>query len=200
MSGISQPIGYCTSRSAIMSQWSSFAVVPYCKRSVMRFLRENSDHEARVTRVWSGVRDSHRGVRHRIDRTGAGGAFARAGITSRHRKCIAHDRLDDEAIGRRCQSVTNAEVHVKDAELEIGHGEQSVLLFGKFCKIPDLAKVGVIFESREQIRSELACHARRRRKVRLAIFPEADVHDRVDDEFVVRIANADDGPYLQPKP
>src|ERR1019366_7127736 len=192
MSGISQPIGYCTSRSAIMSQWSSFAVVPYCKRSVMRFLREGSDREARVTRVSSGVRDSRRGVRHRIDRTGAGGAFARGGITSRHRKCIAHDRLDDETIGRRCQSVTNAEVHVKDAELEIGHGEQSVLLIGKLRKVPDLAKVGIIFEPDEQIGAELSCEACCRSKVRLAIFSEADIHDRVDDELVVRIADTDD--------
>src|ERR1700687_936829 len=38
MSGISQPIEYCTTRSATTSQWNTFAVVPYCKRSVMRFL------------------------------------------------------------------------------------------------------------------------------------------------------------------
>ena len=35
-SGISQPIGYCTNKSATISQWNTFAVVPYCKRSVMR--------------------------------------------------------------------------------------------------------------------------------------------------------------------
>jgi len=31
------------------------------------------------------------------------------------------------------------------------------------------------------------------------ILPNADVHDRVDDEFVVRIADTDDGPYLESK-
>src|SRR6266567_2451530 len=36
-SGSNQPIGYCTTRSATMSQWNIFAVVPYCKCLVMRF-------------------------------------------------------------------------------------------------------------------------------------------------------------------
>src|ERR1017187_1277034 len=144
--------------SATMSQWNSFAVVPYCKRSVMRFLGEGGRVSSRRVRTAkrvcakgdsSGLRQSHGGVRHRIDRTGAGGAFARAGIASRHRKCIAHDRLDDETIGGRRQSKTQAEVYAEVAEFEIRDGEQGVLLIGKLRKVSDLAKVGVIFEPDE---------------------------------------------------
>ncbi len=76
----------------------------------------------------------------------------------------------------------------------------SVLLIGKLGEVSDLAEVGVIFQPDEQIRPELARQAGRGRKVRLAIFSEADVHDRVDDEFVVRVTHADDRPDLQPKP
>src|SRR5260370_30296724 len=209
MSGISQPIEYCTSRSATMSQWNTFAVVPYCKRAVMRFLngvgRVSSNRKAGVTHenlthehcgVSSGLSESRGSVRHRID----GSAFALGGIGSRDRKRVPPDGLDDESVGRRRHSVANAEVHVKDAELEIGNGEQGVLLIRKLWEGPDLAKVGVIFEPYEQIRAELSRDARRGREIRLAEFSEPDVHDRVDDELVVRVTDPDDGPYLHGKP
>src|ERR1700722_16571197 len=106
MSGISQPIGYCTSRSATTSQCNTFAVVPYCKRSVMRFpkgleefLREGRESRSRsITCADSlGLRESHGGVRHRIDRPRSRGAFG-AGTASRYRKRVSPNRLDDEAI------------------------------------------------------------------------------------------------------
>src|ERR1035438_8655981 len=152
MSGISQPIRYCTTSSATTSQWNTFAVVPYCKRSVMislwaRIIRQPDNDQAdacfipgpdrnfyynpvrgkrtqRVRLVTSGLKGSRGGVRHRVDRPGKGGAIAAGRTAAGDRKCISHNGLDDPAIGRRRQSVTNTEVHVKDAELEIGHGEQ----------------------------------------------------------------------------
>src|SRR5664279_1408134 len=138
-------------------------------------------------------------MRHWIDRPGGAGC-ACGGIASGYRKRVPPNRLDDEAIGRRRQSVTNAKVHVKDAELEIRHGEQGVLLICELCKASDFAKIGIIFESYKQIMTEISRHAGCRRKVRLTIFSEADVHDRVDDEFVVRVTNPDNRPYLQTKP
>src|SRR5664279_6347644 len=89
-------------------------------------------------------------MRHWIDRPGGAGC-ACGGIASGYRKRVPPNRLDDEAIGRRRQSVTNAKVHVKDAELEIRHGEQGVLLICELCKASDFAKIGIIFESYKQI-------------------------------------------------
>src|ERR1700682_2183824 len=209
MSGINQPIRYCTNRSATMSQWNTFAVVPYCKRSVMRFLKALAGLFERVRpkagvigkalRRSSGLGEPRGGVRHRIDRSGGVGAVAGAGITPRNWKRVPHDGLDDPAVGGRRQSVTHAEVDAKVAELEIRHGEQRVLLIGRLCEVPDLAEVGIIFEPYEEIRPQPACNARRGRKIRLAVFAETDVHDRVDDEFVVRVTDTDDGPYLHGK-
>src|SRR6266851_853731 len=145
MSGINQPIGYCTSRSDTTSQWNTFAVVPYCKRSVMRVLKRVGRlfrvglkaQIGRTRQTWcvkhravsSGLGQARGGARHRIDRPGSAGAFAPT-IAFGYREFVSHDRLDDEAIGPRRQPVTNTEVHVKDAELEIRHGEQGVLLIG----------------------------------------------------------------------
>jgi hypothetical protein len=85
-------------------------------------------------------------VRHRIDGS-AGAAFARVGFASGDRKRISQDRLDDSAIGPGRQSVTDAEVHIQDAEFEVGNQEQGVLLIGKLGEVPDLAEVRVIFET-----------------------------------------------------
>src|ERR1700675_717799 len=37
MSGISQPMRYCVTRSATIVQWKIFAAVPYCNRGVIVF-------------------------------------------------------------------------------------------------------------------------------------------------------------------
>src|SRR4030081_2250932 len=139
-------------------------------------------------------------MRHRVDGPGSVRAFARAGMSPGARKRLSHDRLDAPAIGRRRQSVTNAKIHAEDTELEIRHREQGVLLIGKVCKVPDLAKISIIFETYEQIRPQFSCQACRGRKALLTKFSEADIDDRVEDEFVVRVANADDGPDLHSKP
>jgi hypothetical protein len=74
-----------------------------------------------------------------------------------------------------------------------------MLLIGQFPEVPDFPEVGIIFEADEQIRVKFARKACGRREVRLAIFSESNVDDRVDDEFVVRIADADDRPYFKPE-
>src|ERR1700722_13941626 len=91
----------------------------------------------------SGLQQSRGGMRHRIDRSGS----ARAGIASRDRKRVADDRFNDPAIGRGRQSVTNTEVHIEHAELEIRNQEQTMLLIGKLREVSDLAKVCIIFEA-----------------------------------------------------
>src|ERR1700738_3705599 len=131
----------------------------------------------------SGLSESRGGVRHRIDGPGRAGAVARAGIASRDRKRVSQNRLDDEAIGRRRQSVAERESDVKDAELEIRNGDQGVLLVGKLCEVADPAKVRIIFETYEQVLAELSRDTCRGSKIRLTIFSEADAHNRVDDEF-----------------
>src|SRR5216684_2023873 len=113
MSGINQPIGYCTSRSDTTSQWNTFAVVPYCKRSVMRVLKrvgrlfrvglkaqiERTRQTWRVKHraVSSGLGQARGGARHRIDRPGSAGAFAPT-IAFGYREFVSHDRVDDEFV------------------------------------------------------------------------------------------------------
>ncbi len=75
-----------------------------------------------------------------------------------------------------------------------------MLLIGKLRHVPDLAKVRVIFETQKRIRRELSRQTRGGRKVQLAKFAEAGIHDRVDDEFVVRVTDTDDRPHLQREP
>src|ERR1700730_14669714 len=141
MSGISQPIGYCTSSNATISQWNSFAVVPYCKRGVMisstasaGFCSNREVHPAvPLSRFVRGEPVARRDATSDL----RGGGRPGVGFASRNRKCVSQNRLDDEAIGARRQSVANAEVHVKDAELEIGNGEQRGLLVAKLCEVPD---------------------------------------------------------------
>src|ERR1700690_4046076 len=135
-------------KSATTSQWNTFAVVPYCKRSVMRFPSSKLAASVRVvTQVWradgaasSGLQKSRGGVRHRIDGSGSA-TLTRVRIASRDRKRVADDRLDNPAIGRLRQAVTHAEVHVEDAELEIRNQEQRVLLMGELGEVPDLAEI-----------------------------------------------------------
>ena len=136
-------------------------------------------------------------MRHRIDRSRSRGTFA--SIASGDRERISNNRLDDEAIGSRRQAVTDAEVDVKDAELEIRYGEQSVLLTGKLGEITDLAEVGVIFEAGIEVLAELTRDPRGRCEVRFAVFSEADVDNRVNDELIFAVADADDGADLQGK-
>src|ERR1700756_5351359 len=104
--------------------------------------------------VSSGLKGSRRSMRHRVDGTG-GGALA-GGIGSRYRERISNDGLDDQAIGPRRQSVSDAKVHVKDADLEIGHREQCVLLVGEPGKTSDRTEVGVIFKTKIRIRRQLS--------------------------------------------
>ena len=135
----------------------------------LRVLNRKSEEPAGSANS-SGWRASRGRVRHRIERSG-GGALAGARASTRGRKCIANDRLDDEPIGRRRQSKTNTEVHAEYAEFEISHGEQRMLLIGELREVPDLAKVGIIFKPHEQIRTELSRETCRRGKIRLAILP-----------------------------
>jgi hypothetical protein len=137
-------------------------------------------------------------VRHWIDRSRSRGAFA--SIASEYRERISNDRLDDEAIGSRCQAVTYAEVDVKDAELEIRHGEKSVLLIGKLGKISDLAEISVIFEAGIKVCAELTRDPRGGCEVRFPVCSEPDVDNRVNDELIFAVADADDGADLQRKP
>src|SRR5665213_1732800 len=68
MSGISQPIGYCTSRSATTSQCSTFAVVPYWVRSVMISLKR----QQLASRLEQGISYSiSRAVSARRSRSGS---------------------------------------------------------------------------------------------------------------------------------
>src|SRR5258708_2048950 len=68
-----------------------------------------------------------------------------------------------------------------------------------FSEVAYFDKIRIIFETHEQILVEPSRHAYRGRKVRLAIFSEADVHDRVNDEFIVRVAHTNDGPDFERK-
>ena len=68
-----------------------------------------------------------------------------------------------------------------------------MLLIGELGEIADLAEVRIIFESRIEVLAELARDPRGRREIGFAIFPEADVDDRIDDEFVLGVADADEG-------
>src|SRR6202011_3554690 len=86
------------------------------------------------------------------------------------------------------------------AELEVGDGKQRVLLIAELLEIPDLTEIGVVLEPDGEIRAELFRQPRRRGEVGLAIFSEADIDDRVDDELVVALADADDGADLHPEP
>lgn len=61
-------------------------------------------------------------MRHRIDGSGTA-ALACALIAAGHRKGIAKDGLDYPAVGSRRQSVTDAEIHIHNAELEIRNQE-----------------------------------------------------------------------------
>src|SRR5258708_24978801 len=97
----------------------------------------------------SGMKDPRVSACHRVDRTACGRLYVR--IAPGHRKRVSQNRLDHEAIGCRRQSETNAEIHVQHTELEIGYGEQSVLLVGKLWEVAYFAKIRIIFETHEQI-------------------------------------------------
>src|SRR4029077_10306498 len=83
---------------------------------------------------------------------------------------------------------------------EIGHCKQRVLLVRGLGRRPDLAEIAVIFHAEEEITLHLIGEPRRRREIGFAELPEADVDDRIDDEFPIGGADAEDGPDLQREP
>src|SRR5258708_29299912 len=75
-----------------------------------------------------------------------------------------------------------------------------MLLLGNRLEVADLSEIGIVFEAGVQVRAELPRQPGRGREIRLAILSEADIDDRVDDEFVLGVTEADDGTDLQRKP
>ena len=82
----------------------------------------------------------------------------------RRRKGVAEDDLKDESIRTRGKPAPNAEIHVDVASLEIGYGEQSMLLVLQRDGFADLAVVAVIFETEREILVELVREPDGRRK------------------------------------
>jgi hypothetical protein len=72
-------------------------------------------------------------------------------IFSRHWKSIANDGFDNQAIRGRRQSITDTQIHVEHAELEVGNGKQSMLLVRQLGEIPDLSEICIIFEADKEV-------------------------------------------------
>jgi hypothetical protein len=84
-------------------------------------------------------------------------------FTSRNGKSVAEDHLCNKTIGAWSESISGAQLDVKDAELEIRDREQLLALLRTGQKIAELAEVGVIFESEEPVIPEIASKPQRRR-------------------------------------
>ena len=63
----------------------------------------------------------------------------------------------------------------------------------------DFTKVCIIFEANESILSNLLGKSNCWCEIYLAIFPEANIYDRIDDKFVVGIPNSYYGPHFKSK-
>jgi len=73
-----------------------------------------------------------------------------------------------------------------------------LLLIQRF-EVADLAEVGIIFQTDEQVRTQFAREPGGGGKICLSVFAEAEVDDRIDDELVDCIADADDRSDFKPE-
>jgi hypothetical protein len=76
------------------------------------------------------------------------------------------------AVRSRREPVSHAEIYIEFAELEIRDGEQRMLLLLQRQETSDLPEVTLIFESEEEILTELARQPGRWREIRLPVLPK----------------------------
>src|ERR1700674_536202 len=110
------------------------------------------------------------------------------------------DQLRQEAIRPRCQTIAQPEIYVEAPDLEIDDAVEIVLLFVQRQKPAEWAEIGIVLQPDRKTLSELAGEACGRCEFRVAPAAEADAHDRVDDEFEIAPAPADDRPELRVEP
>jgi hypothetical protein len=88
--------------------------------------------------------------------------------------------------------VADAEIHVDVAGLEIGDGEQRVLLILQRREMTDLPEVAVIFETEVEIPFELMREADGGREGRRTVVTRCNIDDWIDDEFEIGVPHPDD--------
>jgi hypothetical protein len=123
----------------------------------------------------------------------------RARLRARYREGVADNHLEDQPVGALRKTVADAEIYVNVADLEIGDGEEIMLLLAQGREIADLAEVGVIFETQRKILFEFMRQPRRRRECGRAVIAWGEIDDRIDDEFERRVPHADDRPQFRAK-
>src|SRR6266478_8891239 len=86
---------------------------------------------------------------------------------------------------------------IEATDLEIGHGIDVMLLLVEGQKIAQRPEIGVVLDAECEVLAKISRDARRRREYRVCIRPESDIDNRIDDELIIVLTDADDRPNLK---
>src|SRR5665213_3954374 len=121
----------------------------------------------------------------------------RIAVIPGHRERIAENGFDGKAVRSWREAIAGTKLDVDLANLEIRDHKQLLALLLQRQEAADSAEVRVVFEADEAILPEVAGKSNRRREIGLATCPGAQVDNRIDDKFPLRVAHADDWPDFE---
>jgi hypothetical protein len=119
-------------------------------------------------------------------------------VLAQYREGVAEDSLEYQPVGSGREAISSTKFNIDVFHFEIGDRVKLLVLLLQWQNIPHLAVVGVVFEPDKAIIPEIAGEPRRRHKVGLAAWAEADIDDRIDDELLFFVADPDDRPDFKP--
>ena len=102
------------------------------------------------------------------------------------------DHLRDDGVRGIRQAEAHAEIHVQTEQLEVDDSEKGMLLLVRGWDGADRAVVRIVFDADPGIAADVAGQPGGRCECRSPVGREAQVDDRIDDEFPTQIAHAND--------
>src|SRR6516165_3596707 len=106
------------------------------------------------------------------------------------------DHLGHDPIRVRSESIADTGVYIEAPDLEIDHGIDGVLLLVPRLEAPERPDIGVVLDPEREALAEAAGETPARSKDGLPVLSEAEIDNRVKDEFPIVLAPTDDGPDL----